>query len=125
LARNVWGGFFDLARGLFPFSPFLVVLIPGVPAGWRAAPHWVRGAALGGFAYFMLQLAWNRFSGGSGFWGYRYPIEMLVAVTPLMTLSYVEWVRKRPVATRMLVVALAVSVGLHAAGAVRCARYLC
>lgn len=124
-ARNLWGAGFDLTRGLFPYSPFLLVLLGGVAKAWRAAPQWVRGAALGGLAYLLVQLASNRFSGGSGFWGYRYPIEALVAAAPLLFLAYREWVSKRPVAQRLFVVALAASVGIHAAGALRCARYLC
>ena len=125
LFTNLWGGFFDLSRGLFPFSPFLVVLVPGLPAAWKRAPHWVRGAALGGLGYFLVQLASNRFSGGSGFWGYRYPIEMLVAMTPLLALAYHEWVAPRARVNRVFMVLLAISAAIHLAGAVRCAQYLC
>ncbi|NND03240.1 MAG: hypothetical protein HKN91_10675 [Acidimicrobiia bacterium] len=125
LITNVFGGFFDLSRGLFPLSPFLLALIPGVPAAWRASPSWVRGAAAGGLLYYAIQLYSNRFSGGSGFWGYRYPIEMLVAMTPLLALAYFEWVAPRPRAKRIFIVLLAVSVALHFAGALRCAQYRC
>ncbi len=122
---NLRGGFFDLSRGLFPFSPFLLLLIPGIPVAWKRAPHWVRGAAVGGLGYFLVQLASNRFSGGSGFWGYRYPIEMLVAMTPLLAMAYYEWVAPRPQVRRVFAVLLAVSAAIHLAGAVRCAQYLC
>ena len=122
---NVAGALFDVKRGLFPFSPFLLVLLPGIPAAWRAAPHWVRGSALGGIAYLAVQLASNRFSGGSGFWGYRYPIEMLIAVAPLLFLAYTEWASRHRVAQRLLGGAVALSIGIHAAGALRCAQYLC
>ena len=125
LMANLWGGLFDLKRGLFPFSPFLLVLIPGLPAAWKRAPHWVRGSALGGLGYLVVQLASNRFSGGSGFWGYRYPIEMLVAVTPLLALAYHEWVAPRLQAKRIFILLLAISGAIHLAGAVRCAQYLC
>ena len=125
LLANIWGALFDLSRGLFVFSPFLLVLLPGLPAAWRRAPAWVQGAALGGVAYFLIQLGTNRFSGGSGFWGYRYPLEMLVALTPLLALAYFEWVRPRATANKVFVALVAVCVGLHAAGAIRCSQYLC
>jgi alpha-1,2-mannosyltransferase len=125
LPANIWGGFFDLSRGLLPLSPFLLVLLPGLPGAWRAAPNWVRGAALGGLSYYLVQLGLNRFSGGSGFWGYRYPIEMLVAAGPLLLLAYREWVAPRRSVLRIFIVALAISIGIHAAGALRCAQYVC
>jgi hypothetical protein len=82
-------------RGLFVFSPFLVLLIPGIRAAWRAAPGWVRGSAIGGLLYLLLQLKANRYSGGEFFWGYRYPLETLAAAAPLLLLSYTEWLRTR------------------------------
>lgn len=125
VVANVFGGFFDLSRGLFPLSPFLLALLPGIPAAWRAAPSWARGAAAGGLLYYAVQLYSNRFSGGSGFWGYRYPIEMLVAATPLLALAYFEWVAPRARAKRVFIVLLAISIALHLAGAIRCAQYRC
>jgi hypothetical protein len=80
--------------GLFVYSPFLLLLVPGLRSAWRAAPAWVRGSAIGGLAYFLLQLKANRYSGGGGFWGYRYSLEALAAWAPLLFLSYTEWIRK-------------------------------
>lgn len=125
LLANVWGALFDLSRGLLVFSPFLLLLIPGLPTAWRKAPAWVRGAALGGVLYFAVQLYTNRFSGGSGFWGYRYPLEMLVAATPLLAFAYFEWVKPRFMLNRMFVLLVMASIGLHAAGAIRCSQYMC
>ena len=84
------------SRGLFIYSPFLLLLLPGLRSAWRAAPAWVRGSAIGGLAYFLLQLKANRYSGGGGFWGYRYPLEALAAWAPLLFLSYIEWIRNHP-----------------------------
>ncbi|NND03241.1 MAG: hypothetical protein HKN91_10680 [Acidimicrobiia bacterium] len=125
LLANVWGAFFDLGKGIFIFSPFLLMLLPGLRTAWAKAPAWARGSAIGGVVYFALQLYTNRFSGGSGFWGYRYPLEMLVALTPLLALAYFEWVKPRPVANRIFVALVAACVGLHAAGAIRCSLYMC
>lgn len=34
-------------RGLLIGAPFLLLLLPGLRRAWRAAPHWVRSAAVG------------------------------------------------------------------------------
>jgi hypothetical protein len=91
--RNVVLAMVDPQRGLLLYSPFLILLIPGLPAAWRKAPGWVQGSALGGLLYLLLQLKANRYSGGLGFWGYRYPLECLAAAAPLLFLSYSEWIR--------------------------------
>jgi hypothetical protein len=123
--RNVWGAMFDIKRGLFVYSPFLILLIPGLGAGWKVAPRWARGAALGGLLYMAVQLAANRFSGGAGFLGYRYPIELLIAAAPLLTLAYTEWTAHRPLARRLFFIALIASVPIHAFGQDFCLRYGC
>lgn len=106
-------------RGLFVYSPFLLLLIPGIRPAWRAAPAWVRGSALGGVAYLLLQFKVNRYSGGSSFWGYRYPLEALVAGAPLLVLSYREWVEQQtPSIRRLFAVAIALSLGIAAYGAI-------
>jgi alpha-1,2-mannosyltransferase len=108
-----------LERGLLIFSPFLILLIPGLRAGWRAAPAWVRGSAVGGLLYLLLQLKANRYSGGVGFWGYRYPLETLAAAAPLLLLSYTEWLRHRSdLLQRVFLWLIAGSIGLTALGAV-------
>ncbi len=107
------------ARGLLLYSPFLILLLPGLPAAWRKAPSWVRGAAIGGVAYLLLQLKANRYSGGDSFWGYRYPLEMLAATAPLLLLTYTEWIRHRsPLLRRFFVYSVVASVALTAMGAV-------
>jgi alpha-1,2-mannosyltransferase len=105
-------------RGLLVYSPFLVMLIPGIPAAWRAAPAWVRGSAVGGLLYLLLQLKANRYSGGAGFWGYRYPLESLAASASLWMLAYTEWLRDRSlVVQRLFVYTVVASVVLTAVGA--------
>lgn len=92
LLTNFVGALFDDRRGLLVYSPFLVVLIPGIYSAFKEAPAWVRGAALGGGTYLAAQFVLNRFSGGAGFVGYRYPLEALVAAAPLLMLAYKHWV---------------------------------
>lgn len=89
---NVLGTLVSPSRGLLGTSPFLLLLLPGLRRAWRVAPPWARAAALGGTAYLLLQLEANRFSGGTGFYGYRLPLEALTAAAPLLVLAYREWV---------------------------------
>ncbi|MGA9595738.1 MAG: hypothetical protein WBV06_06260 [Acidimicrobiia bacterium] len=117
--RNLIGALVDPVRGLLVYSPFLILLLPGLPAAWRKAPDWVRGSALGGLAYILVQLKANRFSGGDTFWGYRYPLEMLAAAAPLLLLSYTEWVRRgSALLRRMFFYVAAVSILFTAVGAI-------
>jgi alpha-1,2-mannosyltransferase len=95
------------------WSPFLVVLIPGLRAAWRAASPAARGAALGAVGYLLIQYKANLFAGGSGFFGYRYPLEALVAAAPVLVLSYREWVASRPIAQRLFVALAAMAVALQ------------
>lgn len=105
-------------RGLLVYSPFLLVLVPGLRRAWQVAPAWVKGSAVGGVLYLLLQLKANRYSGGAGFWAYRYPIEMLVAAAPLLFLAYTRWVADRPRAVRIFIWATMLSVGLQGVGAI-------
>jgi alpha-1,2-mannosyltransferase len=116
-ARNVLGGAFSPANGFLIWSPFLLVLLPGLRSAWQVAPSWVRGSALGGMLYLLLQYKANRYSGGSGFFAYRYPLEALTAAAPLLYLSFREWVAKRPGSTRVFVWLVGMSVAVHSLGA--------
>ncbi len=54
---------------------------------WRELPDWSRWLAVGGVAYTLVQGQLNGFSGGSGFYGYRLTLELLVCVFPAYALS--------------------------------------
>lgn len=88
---DIWGTFLSPSRGLFILSPYLLLVIPGLRAGWRAAPDWVRASAIGGLCYLILQLSGNRFTGGLGYFGYRVTMEPLVLWSPLMALAFQHW----------------------------------
>jgi hypothetical protein len=115
---NVLGALFGPLHGLLIWSPFLIVLIPGLRAAWHAAPGWVKGAALGGVLYLLLQLKANRYTGGGGFAAYRYPLEALTAAAPLLLLAYTEWVAKRPRAARIFSFTVKASICIQAVYAV-------
>ncbi|MDH3606689.1 MAG: hypothetical protein OER12_06810 [Acidimicrobiia bacterium] len=109
-ARNLFYAGFSTQRGVFVFSPFLLILLPGLQAAWRAAPDWAKGAGIGAVAYLLLQYKANNYAGGFGFPTYRYPLEALTAAAPLLFLSYRQWVAERP----RMVVLFGVMVGLAA-----------
>jgi len=116
--RNVAGALFDPSHGLLFWTPFLIILIPGLVKAWKVAPPWARGAAIGGLLYLLLQLKANRFSGGDGHFAYRYPLEMLAAAAPLLALSWREWVKGHALRTKLLAAAVVLSVVGQTIGAI-------
>ena len=65
--------------------------------------------------YLLFQYKANRYTGGSGFATYRYPLEALTAAAPVLLLSYTEWVAERPTAVRIFRALAMVSVVAHGA----------
>lgn len=116
--ENVLGTLVSPGRGVLLLSPFLLLLAPGLPAAWRAAPDWVRGSALAGLVYLAVHLRMNRFSGGTNFFSYRYPIEALTLAAPLLLLAWREWTARTAGRRRWLATAVTASIGMHALGAV-------
>ena len=116
--RNVGLALFSPTRGLLIWSPFLIVLLPGLRSAWRAAPGWVRGGAIGGVLYLLVQYKANRFSGGDGFVTYRYPLEAITAAAPLLLLSYTQWAADRPRMVRAFRILVYVSIAAHTALAI-------
>lgn len=112
LAENVAGTLVSPNRGILTLSPFLLLLLPGLPAAWRAAPGWVRSAALAGATYMLVQLRVNYFDGGLNLFAYRLPLEMLTMAAPLLVLSYRGWVagHTRRVQAFWTLVALSVAI---------------
>lgn len=84
------------SRGLFLFSPFLLVLVPAVRGGWRHAPEWVRSATVAGLVYVLVQSRGNVWHGGGNYFGYRLPLEALTLTWPLLTISFDRVVRHHP-----------------------------
>ena len=74
-------------RGLFVWTPVVLLLLPALVRSWRSLPDWSRALAMGGLAYTLVQLTFNRFSGGDNFYGYRLGLELLAAATPALALS--------------------------------------
>jgi hypothetical protein len=116
--KNVTQALVNPERGVLVYAPFLIPLLLGLPAAWHAATTWVKGSALEGLAYFLLQYKANRFTGGGGYQSYRYPLEALAAAAPLLVLSYSEWVRRRWLARNILSVFVVAAVVTQAAFAI-------
>jgi hypothetical protein len=99
-------------------APFIVPLLFGVRASWRAAPPWVRCAAVCGVVYLLVEFKSNRFSGGAPFWSYRYPLEGLTLLAPPLLLAWREHVtesaRRRAISSALVIFAVA----LQAVGAI-------
>lgn len=114
---NIFGTLISPGRGIVFGSPFLVVLAFGLRRAWAAAPPWVRSSAAAGILYMLFQLKASRFQGGSPFWGYRYPIEMLTLLVPLLVLSWREYVAVRAQRQALFAALAVLSVAWQALGA--------
>ncbi|HEX7106967.1 MAG TPA: glycosyltransferase family 39 protein [Acidothermaceae bacterium] len=118
LVTGVLGDLVSPERGLLVMTPALLLLLPGLQRAWASAPEWVRSAAIAGLAYLALQLWGIRFWGGDGFYSYRTTLETLTLCAPLLVLGWREWTAKT-LCRRVAFAALAaLSVTLHAFGAV-------
>lgn len=103
------------SRGLLTISPFLIPLVPGLPAAWRRAPDWVRAAALGGVVYLLLQLRANpAFGAGFGFVVYRIQLEALTLAAPPLVLAWRHWTRLTALRRRAFWTLAGVSVAVQA-----------
>ena len=81
--ENLAGFLVSPDRGLFVWTPLLLVLMPAVFRGWSSASDWTRWLAVGGLTYGLAQVGLNVFHGGDAFYGYRLALEPLAAITPL------------------------------------------
>jgi alpha-1,2-mannosyltransferase len=94
-AVNVAGFLFSPGRGLFVWTPVLLILLPSAIRAARSAPSWVIAFALGGVAYSLVQLRINWFHGVDTFYGYRHALELLTCCLPLFTIAWTRVVDRR------------------------------
>ena len=100
LAPNQLGTWFAPDRGLFVWTPVLLVLAPALVRNWKNLPDWSRALVFGGLAYSVLQCFLDDYDGGFGFYGYRLGLEMLACLTPAVALSAPHCGPDRPLADR-------------------------
>ncbi len=74
-------------RGIFVWTPAVLLLIPALVRGWGELPDWSRGLLLSGLLYTVVQGALNPFTGGDLFYGYRYGLEMVACALPALALA--------------------------------------
>ena len=113
---NQLGMWISPDRGIFIWTPLLLLLTPALVRGWRDLPDWSRALLLGGLAYTLLQASLNRFSGGDTFYGYRLGLEFLVCATPAYAMTAVRMGRW---AKRLFAPVAAVQLCLIVTGAVQ------
>lgn len=104
-------------RGLFIYSPFLLMLLPFVVRAWRIGPGWVRAATAGGAAYTIFQATATNLVGGGDFFSYRVQLEALALMAPLLVLSWASGIRSGRL-LKWLFGAMGISaIAIHAVGA--------
>jgi alpha-1,2-mannosyltransferase len=84
-------------RGLFVFTPVLLVLLPTVVRTWRQLPRWSTDLLVAGLVYTLVQAAIIGYSGGYPIYGYRYGLEFLACAAPAYAFAAarsVGWARR-------------------------------
>lgn len=84
---NIVGFLVSPARGLLIWTPVLLLFLPAVYRSRRSLPGWSVWLAVGGVLYTFVQLRVNYFSGGVGFYAYRYGLELLTCLVPVLAFS--------------------------------------
>jgi len=101
--------FVSSSNGLLVWSPFLVILLPGIARAWKKATPWMRGAALSALVYLFFHARLNTYFGGLAF-NYRYSLEGLTLAAPLLFYSFTEWTGKSDFKKRLFAAAAFCSV---------------
>ena len=99
------GKLFDRDFGIIPYSPWLLVLVPGIFAARGIAGRWF---LVSGLAYFLATLVFRNWGGSA------YPGRTVVPLLPYLApwLAYgINWAREKPFRRRTTAVLAAFSVG--------------
>lgn len=112
---NIAGTLVSPQRGLLICSPIILIAVLGVRQAWRESPRSVRVFTLAGLAYLASQLWLIRYSGGSGFLGYRTDLETLLWCAPLLVSAGAIGTRK--LGGNVTWILAAISVAFFAGGA--------
>ena len=105
------------ARGLLIYTPVLLLLLPGIARGWRAAPAWVRSSAIGGVLYLVVQLRANTWHGGADYFGNRLALETLTLAAPLLLLTFQRFASSSRFLRGTVAIVATGSIVLHGLGA--------
>ncbi len=118
LTEGLWRTFLDPSRGVLLWSPVTLPSLLRLKTAWRTTDPLVRSSAVGSVAYLLFQLRGNTWTGGSGFFTYRYAIEPLFLATPLLVASAISWTGSRPIRRWILGFAILASIAIQLAGAI-------
>lgn len=102
--------------GILVSSPFVLLAMVALVGRTRKAPDWAVGGAIGALLYLLVQYKANRVSGGNIIFGYRYPLDPMMAAAPLMAMASVGWAGSGH-RRRLMAALVAVSVISHGYGA--------
>jgi len=100
-------------NGLFLWSPVILIALVALPLVWKEAPSWSRTAFIAGVVYLVVHARLNRASGGLAF-NYRYPLEPLVLMAPLVGVAAQELFQRSGLARVMVTVGAVFSILLQA-----------
>lgn len=98
------GMFLSPGVGILVWTPAIALLLPALWRARRTLPDWTIALAAGSLAYMLVQLWLNPLSGGTGFWGYRISLELVVGCAPAL-------IAAAPAAGRVARILLPVAVG--------------
>ncbi len=87
---NMFQGVIGTDQGFLLWSPFLLVLLLGVRTGWRHASDVSKGLAVAAVLFLFVQYRIQVY-GHATYFGYRYPLEGLIAAAPLFFTTFVHW----------------------------------
>ncbi len=93
LAERLVQSLVHVRVGMLWTSPFLGFAFVAAMRRRKSAPDWAVGAAIGGVLYLIIQYRANRVTGGAGFFGYRYPLEALMAAGPMLAFALTDWLK--------------------------------
>jgi hypothetical protein len=108
----------DPERGVLVYSRFLLVLVPSLPTAWRRAPDWVKGAAIGGIVYMLVQFRGNAWQGGAALSPTATPSSPSLVAAPLLSLAGLECVPSGMLRRITLTLGVLASIALYAYGAI-------
>jgi alpha-1,2-mannosyltransferase len=84
---NQLGGWVSPDRGIFVWTPVVLLLLPALVRSWRDLPDWSRALVVAGLAYTVFRGNLGSFAGGDVFYGYRYGLTFLACATPALAFS--------------------------------------
>ncbi len=102
-------------RGIFVYTPVLLVILPTLVRRWRVLPDWTRILLLAGLGYTLAHASMAGFTGGDPIYGYRYGLEFVACAAPAFAVAAGQL---RGLAQRLLVPVLALQFVIILVGAV-------